>query len=93
MITNKMAIKENGFMSDEKLALLVVMTTLKKLGENGQIIDEILDRSKREKGKMLDGLAEKLVPIRNKFSEESFGFESIQALINELNGGAHNDNG
>lgn len=87
MVENKMAITENEFMPKEKIKLLRVATTLAKLGKRGEIMEEILERSGREPGKRLDGLTEKLSLLRDTYSEESFGYECIQSLIEDLNGG------
>ena len=87
MIENKMAITENEFMPKEKIKLLKVATTLAKLGKKCEIMEEILERSGREPGKRLNGLPEKLSSLRDTYSEESFGYECIQSLIDDLNGG------
>ncbi len=90
MIQNSMAIKENEFTSKEKLQLLKVVAVLSKLGVKGSIFDEIQKRSQMENSKCLVGLEDSLIKIRNRYSEESFGYESIQELLEQLKGGAEN---
>lgn len=86
MIQNSMAIKENEFTSRDKLHLLKAVAVLSKLGIKGGIIDEIQTRSQMETGKALLGFADSLVKVRNRFSEESYGYECIQQLLDDLKG-------
>lgn len=90
MIQNSMAIKENEFMSKEKLQLLKAVVVLSKLGVKGDIIDEIQKRSQMENSKCLVGFEKSLIKIRNRYSNESVGYESIQQLLDQLEGGAEN---
>lgn len=86
MIQNSKVIRENEFTSSEKIMLLRIFTTLKKLKENGELLDEVFARSKREPKEMLSGLTEKLENLQSVYNEESYGYEALQALIDEMKG-------
>lgn len=86
MIQSKV-IKENEFMSREKILLLQTVSTLKRLGGNDELVQKLLEKAKGEKEQMLVGLPEQLTVLRDKYSVESYGYEVLQKLVDDLNGG------
>ncbi len=86
MIQNKV-IRENEFMPREKILLLQTVSTLKRLGESEELIQKLLEKAKGPKEEMLIGLKEQLTVMQGKYTEESYGCEVLQALIDDLNGG------
>lgn len=90
MIQNSKVIRENEFTSHEKIILLKIVTTLKKLGEDGDVLKEAFARAGREPEQMLTGLSEQLATLQNSYAEESYGYEALQALIDEMEGDAEN---
>lgn len=86
MIQSKV-IKENEFMSREKILLLQTVSTLKRLGGNDELVQKLLEKAKGEQEQMLVGLPEQLTVLRDKYTVESYGYEVLQGLINDLNGG------
>lgn len=86
MIQNKV-IQENEFMPREKILLLQTVSTLKRLGGNDELIQKLLEKARGEKEQMLVGLPEQLTVLRDKYSVESYGYEVLQKLVDDLNGG------
>lgn len=86
MIQNSKVIRENEFTSGEKILLLRIFATLKKLNENGELLEEVFARSKREPKEMLVGLDEELEKLQKGYNEQSYGYEVLQALIDEMKG-------
>ena len=86
MIQNNV-IRENEFMTREKILLLQTVSTLKRLGEGEELIEKLLEKAKGEKEQMLAGVPEQLTVLREKYREESYGYEALQRLIDDMNGG------
>lgn len=86
MIQNNV-IRENEFMTREKILLLQTVSTLKRLGEGEELIEQLLEKAKGEKEQMLTGVPEQLTVLRGKYREESYGYEALQRLIDDMNGG------
>lgn len=86
MIQNSKVIRENEFTPGEKILLLRIVATLKKLNENGELLEEVFARSKREPKEMLIGLDEELEKLQKGYNEQSYGYEALQALIDEMKG-------
>ncbi len=86
MIQNKV-IRENEFMPREKILLLQTVSTLKRLGESEELIGKLLEKAKGEKEQMLAGLPEQLTVMQEKYTEESYGYTTLQRLIDDMNGG------
>lgn len=90
MNLNSRIIVENEFMSREKILLVEALNTLKKLNVEKSVTDGIVQRSAYEEGKKLDGLTDELEKLSERYSEESYGYESLQALIIKIKRGAKN---
>ena len=90
MNLNSKIIVENEFMSREKILLVEALNILKKLNVEKSVIDGIVKRSAYEEGKKLDGLKDELEKLSERYSEESYGYESLQALIIKIKRGAKN---
>lgn len=86
MIQNNV-IRENEFMTREKILLLQTVSTLKRLGEGEELIEKLLEKAKGEKEQMLTGVPEQLTVLKGKYREESYGYEALQRLIDDMNGG------
>ena len=86
MIQNKV-IRENEFMPREKILLLQTVSTLKRLSESEELIQKLLEKAKDPKEEMLVGLREQLTVMQTKYTEESYGYEALQGLIDDLDGG------
>ena len=86
MIQNNV-IRENEFMTREKILLLQTVSTLKRLGEGEELIEKLLKKAKGEKEQMLTGVPEQLTVLKGKYREESYGYEALQRLIDDMNGG------
>ena len=86
MIQNNV-IRENEFMTREKILLLQTVSTLKRLGEGEELIEKLLEKAKGEKGQMLAGVPEQLTVLKGKYREESYGYEALQRLIDDMKGG------
>ena len=86
MIQNNV-IRENEFMTREKILLLQTVSTLKRLGEGEELIEKLLKKAKGEKEQMLTGVPEQLTVLKGKYREESYGYEALQRLIDDMKGG------
>lgn len=87
MIQNNKVIKENEFMPREKILLLQTISVLKRLGESEELIGKLIEKTKCPKEEMLSGVAEQLTVLRDKYSEDSYGYEAIHEIISDMNGG------
>lgn len=81
-------IKENEFMPREKVLLLQAITALKRLGEEESIISFLVAQSKKNQSEMLVGVRERLVELRDKYSEDSYGREILSELLCDMEGGS-----
>lgn len=86
MIQNNKVIEENKFMSREKVLLLQIVSTLKRLGEDEGLVQKLIEKTKGPKEEMLTGVAEQLTVIRDKYSKDSYGYTAIQEIISDING-------
>lgn len=91
MIQNNKVIKENEFMPREKILLLQTVSVLKSLGESEELIQKLIEKTKGEKGQMLECVVEQLTVLRDKYSVESYGYEAIHSIITDMNGGDKHD--
>lgn len=87
MIQNNKVIEENKFMSREKVLIFQIVSTLKRLGEEEDFVQKLIEKSKGPKEEMLAGVAEQLTVIRDKYSKDSYGYTAIQEIISDINGG------
>lgn len=87
MFYNSKVIRENEFMPREKVLLLQVISALKRLGEDESVVQSLVSRTKEDKTVMLNGVLEQLTVLRDKYAEESYGYEVLSNVIRDLNGG------
>lgn len=84
---NSKAIEENEFMSKQKILLLRTVATLKRLGGNDGLIEELVEKARGKTEDMLVGLLEKLEALQRKYREGSTGYRKLQEIIDEIEGG------
>ena len=84
---NSKAIEENEFMPKQKILLLRTVATLKRLGGNDGLIEELVEKARGKTEDMLVGLLEKLEALQQKYREGSTGYCKLQEIIDELEGG------
>ena len=84
MIQNNKAIKENEFMPREKILLLQTISVLKRLGEDEELVKKLIEKTKGPKEEMLEGVIEQLTVLRDKYSEDSYGHETLHAIIVDM---------
>ena len=84
---NSKAIEENEFMPKQKILLLRTVATLKRLGGNERLIEELVEKARGKTEDMLVGLLEKLESLQRKYREGSTGHCRLQEIIDELEGG------
>ena len=84
---NSKAIEENEFMPKQKILLLRIVATLKRLGGNERLIEELVEKARGKTEDMLVGLLEKLESLQRKYREGSTGYCRLQEIIDELEGG------
>ena len=84
---NSKAIEENEFMPKKKILLLRTVATLKRLGGNERLIEELVEKARGKTEDMLVGLLEKLESLQRKYREGSTGYCRLQEIIDELEGG------
>ncbi len=87
MITNSKVIKENEFMQKKKILLLRAVATLKRIGGQEALIEELVEKAKRNDDGMLDGLLGKLTKLQGGYKENSIRYNYLQEIIEELEGG------
>lgn len=87
MIQNSKVITENEFMQKRKIILLRAVATLKRLGGNESLIEELIERARRNDETMLDGLLEKLIELQSVYREKSSAYCRLQEIIDEIEGG------
>lgn len=63
---NCKAIEENEFMPKQKILLLRTVATLKRLGGNERLIEELVEKARGKTEDMLVGLLEKLESLQRK---------------------------
>ena len=90
MYFNGKVLRENGFMSREKLLLLQIIAALKELGTDERVINEMKRRIKLDKTEMLNGIVEELTVARRSYSVDTHGYEVISGLIAECEGNGDN---
>ena len=64
---NSKAIEENEFMPKQKILLLRTVATLKRLGGNEGLIEELVEKARGKTEDMLVGLLEKLEALQQKY--------------------------
>lgn len=84
---NSKAIEENEFMPKQKILLLRTVATLKRLGGNERLIEELVEKARGKTEDMLVGLLEKLEALQQKYREGSTGYRKLQEIIDEIEGG------
>ena len=84
---NSKAIEENEFMPKQKILLLRTVATLKRLGGNDGLIEELVEKARGKTEDMLVGLLEKLEALQQKYREGSTGYRKLQEIIDEIEGG------
>ena len=84
---NSKAIEENEFMPKQKILLLRTVATLKRLGGNEGLIEELVEKARGKTEDMLVGLLEKLESLQGKYREGSTGYCKLQEIIDEIEGG------
>ncbi len=84
---NSKAIEENEFMPKQKILLLRTVATLKRLGGNESLVEELVEKARGNGEDMLDGLLEKMKSLQSKYRELSPGYCKLQEIIDELEGG------
>ena len=84
---NSKAIEENEFMPKQKILLLRTVATLKRLGGNEGLIEELVEKARGKTEDMLVGLLEKLEALQHKYREGSTGYRKLQEIIDEIEGG------
>jgi len=84
---NSKAIEENEFMPKQKILLLRTVATLKRLGGNEGLIEELVEKARGKTEDMLVGLLEKLEALQQKYREGSTGYRKLQEIIDEIEGG------
>ncbi len=87
MITNSKVIKENEFMQKKKILLLRAVAALKRIGGQDALIEELVEKAKRNDDGMLDGLLGKLTKLQGGYKENSIRYNHLQEIIEELEGG------
>lgn len=87
MIQNNKVITENEFMQKTKILLLRAVATLKRLGGNEELIEELVEKARKNDVTMLDGLLEKLTELQSGYKEKSFAYCRLQEIIDEIEGG------
>ncbi len=87
MITNSKVIKENEFMQKKKILLLRAVAALKRIGGQDALIEELVEKAKRNDDGMLDGLLGKLTKLQGGYKENSIRYNYLQEIIEELEGG------
>ena len=87
MIQNSKVITENEFMQKRKIFLLRIVATLKRLGGNENLIEELVERARRNDEFMLDGLLEKLTELQSGYREKTSAYYRLQEIIDEIEGG------
>ena len=86
-MVNSKAIEENEFMPKQKILLLRTVATLKRLGGNEGLIEELVEKARGKTEDMLVGLLEKLEALQQKYREGSIGYRKMQEIIDEIEGG------
>lgn len=84
---NSKAIVENEFMPKQKILLLRTVATLKRLGGNESLVEELVEKARGNGEDMLDGLLENMMSLQSKYRELSPGYCKLQEIIDELEGG------
>ena len=84
---NSKAIEENEFMPKQKILLLRTVATLKRLGGNEGLIEELVEKARGKTEDMLVGFLEKLEALQQKYREGSIGYRKLQEIIDEIEGG------
>jgi len=84
---NSKAIEENEFMPKQKILILRTVATLKRLGGNEGLIEELVEKARGKTEDMLVGLLEKLEALQQKYREGSTGYRKLQEIIDEIEGG------
>ncbi len=84
---NSKAIEENEFMPKQKILLLRTVATLKRLGENESLVEELVEKARGNDEDMLDSLLEKMKSLQSKYRELSPSYCKLQEIIDELEGG------
>ncbi len=87
MITNSKVIKENEFMQKKKILLLRAVATLKRIGGQNALIEDLVEKARCNSTEMLDGLLEKLTKLQGGYKENSLRYNRLQEIIEELEGG------
>ena len=87
MIQNSKVITENEFMQKRKIILLRAVATLKRLGGHESLIEELVEKARRNNESMLDGLLEKLTELQSGYREKSSAYCRLQEIIDEIEGG------
>jgi len=87
MIQNNKVITENEFMQKTKILLLRAVAMLKRLGGNEELIEELVEKARKNDETMLDGLLEKLTELQSGYKEKSYAYCRLQEIIDEIEGG------
>ena len=87
MIQNNKVITENEFMQKKKILLLRAVATLKRLGGNEELIEELVEKARKNDDSMLDGLLEKFTELQSGYREKSSAYCRLQEIIDEIEGG------
>jgi len=60
---------------------------LKRLGGNEELIEELVEKARKNDETMLDGLLEKLTELQSGYKEKSSAYCRLQEIIDEIEGG------
>ena len=63
------------------------VATLKRLGGNESLIEELVEKARQNDETMLDGLLEKLTELQSEYREKSSAYCRLQEIIDEIERG------
>lgn len=86
MICNK-AIRENEYAPRNKMLLLEAILALKGLKEENTTIEYLTGKAKESPEKMLEGVPERILFLRQKYPEDSYGYQRLTEILCDLSGG------
>lgn len=86
MICNK-AIRENEYVPRNKMLLLEAILALKGLKEENTTIQYLTEKAKESPERMLDGVPERILLLREKYPEDSYGYQRLTEILCDLNRG------
>lgn len=86
MIRDKV-IRENEYVPKNKMLLLEAILALKGLKEDETTIQYLIGKAAEKPELMLTGIPEQIRILRDKYSEDSYGYQRLTEILCNLNGG------